>query len=492
MRGSPGTTEPPGTGRPTRAEALDVLRSAFGTVTKEHTELELPVRGRIPDGLEGVLYRNGPGRMERGGHAYGHLFDGDGHVCRFEFRAGRVRYTNRFVRTDFFRAEEAAGRVLFRSLGTNRPGGVAANCLRLRFKNAANTHVILHAGRLLALYEGGAPHELDPRSLETEGVWDLSGDLVNPFGGLSRRISPLLPFAAHPTVDASTGELLGFGLLPGRPNRLLTYRVDGDGRCLERRTLELGASSFVHDALVTERWWVFLLPQVDYGLLGVLGGTTTPAGSMALHTDRPMELLLVPRAGGEPVRFEAFPGFVFHFAGGGEHADGSLHAYVVHHDRLPALAGAEDLMTPGEGLGRLLRLDIDPTAGTVRGTRLSEHAHELPRVGARGRRIFSCGVAEGRDLPFYSAILGTDPGGNGSPAVTRLRDFLPDLPGEPVPVEAGGATWLLVLVYRAGVRRTDLLILDGEDLATVAEIELPHGLPPGFHGSWVDAEAAAP
>ena len=59
------------------------------------------------------------------------------------------------------------------------------------------------------------------------------------------------------------------------------------------------------------------------------------------------------------------------------------------------------------------------------------------------------------------------------------------MPGEPVPVAVGGETWLMVLVYRAREHRTDLVILDGSDLATVAEVELPHTLPPGFHGSWV-------
>lgn len=53
-------------------------------------------------------------------------------------------------------------------------------------KNVANTHVVYWGGKLLALWEGGLPHELDPRTLETLGPTTLGGTL--PDKG---------PFAAH-------------------------------------------------------------------------------------------------------------------------------------------------------------------------------------------------------------------------------------------------------------------------------------------------------
>lgn len=475
------------TASPARSEVLRILRRSFATVEQEHTNLELKVRGQVPPELAGVLYRNGPGRMERGGYEYGHLFDGDGHVARFEFDRGTVRYTNRYVRTPFYDNEERAGRIIYRCLGTNRPGGIPANFLKLRFKNAANTHVIAHAGRLLALYEGGPPYALDPVSLETLGEWDFDGALKNPFDAFSRFMSPLMPFAAHPSLDPLTGELIGFGLLAGRPNRLMTYRIDGEGHCTERREFQLGRNSFVHDALVTEHWMLFLLPQVDYGMAGVLFGFTSAAGSMSLHTERPMQVLLVPRDGGEPTRFETIPGFAFHFAGGAEHDDGSLHANLVHHSRFPSLDSIEDLIHVDEGLGQLTRLEIDPSTQKTDAIALSEHAHEMPRLGTDGAKIYSCGVPAGRHLPFYSAILASSLSGDGRSATSVIRDFYPDLPGEPIPVDVDGEVLLLSLVYRAQAHRTDLVILHADDLSTLAEVELPHSLPPGFHGSWVDA-----
>ena len=120
-----------------------LFETAHATVREEHDgPLEI-VEGAIPPELRGVLYRNGPGRLERGGHVYGHLFDGDGMICRYAFEGGAVRYRNRFVRTREYLDEEQADQIRYRNFGTNLPGGMLANIGRLRFKNAANTHVML-------------------------------------------------------------------------------------------------------------------------------------------------------------------------------------------------------------------------------------------------------------------------------------------------------------------------------------------------------------
>lgn len=42
-------------------------------------------------------------------------------------------------------------------------------------KNVANTSVLRWSGRVLCLWEGGDPYEVDPRTLETVGAVDLVG-----------------------------------------------------------------------------------------------------------------------------------------------------------------------------------------------------------------------------------------------------------------------------------------------------------------------------
>ena len=63
--------------------------------------------------------------------------------------------------------------------------------------------------------------------------------------------------------------------------------------------------------------------------------------------------------------------------------------------------------------------------------------------------------------------------------------------GEPVfvprtPDAAEGDGFLLALVYRGAEQRSELLILDAQDVeaAPLARVRLPHRVPFGFHGNW--------
>jgi carotenoid cleavage dioxygenase len=63
-----------------------------------------------------------------------------------------------------------------------------------------------------------------------------------------------------------------------------------------------------------------------------------------------------------------------------------------------------------------------------------------------------------------------------------------------VPRQAGGAEdegWLLSYVYDSGTDRSDLVILNAQDLGgePQAVIHLPWRVPHGFHGNWI-ADAA--
>src|SRR5271154_1829328 len=109
-------------------------------------ETPLRIDGALPPALEGLLVRNGPNPARVPDPARYHWFSGDGMVHAIELAGGRaVSYRNRFVRT----------RRLAKAIGTRPPAGP-----REAIDGPANTHVIWHAGRLLALVESGFPHRL--------------------------------------------------------------------------------------------------------------------------------------------------------------------------------------------------------------------------------------------------------------------------------------------------------------------------------------------
>jgi len=151
--------------------------------------------------------------LRRGGAVYGHPFDGDGMLSRFAFSDQGIHCHNRFVRTNWFLEEEAAGPILYRSFRINKPGGFGRNLLRVRFKNAANTNVVFHGGKLPALWEGGLPHR--------------GGDRVRVSGDPCFALHFADAYEEGGTETATNpGLRQGRGFIPGGPWRL---------RCREAR-----------------------------------------------------------------------------------------------------------------------------------------------------------------------------------------------------------------------------------------------------------------
>lgn len=484
-----------------------MLSRAGQTVAQEvDTALEL-VEGSVPPELRGVLYRNGPGRMERNGVRYGHPFDGDGMVTRFAFTESGVRYRNRFVRTKEYVQEEAAGRILFRNFGTQIPGGILRNLLRLRFKNAANTSVVMHGGSLLALWEGGLPHRLDPETLETLGEYDYGGALRNT-GPLSF-ISSDLPFSAHPRLDRTSGTLHNFGTVQGRQTELLLYKIQPSGAFSGIERVPLSRFPFLHDFVLTPNYWVFYLAPVSFAAASMLLGLKTPVA--ALHGDNgaPAQLLLVPRRGGPPRYYPCDGGFIFHFAGGYEDDQGRVIIDGLRSARFPEF---ERLWEPdyfakqGYAPPRLTRFVVSPDKDTatanIQSELLCDHALELPTIhpalgSASYRYVYGIGSRPEQTLPLLHGLVKADV----RERRVVFRDFGADLPGEPLFVPKPGGPnskaprhdndeddgYVLSLVYRAQAHVSELLVLCAKDLRTLAVLRLPHHVPPGFHGTFVPA-----
>lgn len=523
--------------------------SAHQPVTQE-VQATLPiVEGELPDDLRGVLYRNGPGRLSIGDEVYGHLFDGDGMILRFAIGATsadsrpRIRYRNRYVRTREFVHEERAGRILYRGLGTNLPGGIAANFLRLRFKNPANTNIVHHGGRLLALWEGGLPHQLDPVTLDTLGPCDFAGGLRNRTPHTSwveRRIAAHLPFSAHPKVDPATGDLYNFGVVLGPQPRLHIYRVDPRGQFQMGRIVPLSQEPFLHDFMLTPHWFVFFLYPVTFDSGRALLGFSTGIDSLRPIAGAPTQVLLVPRDGGDVRQFVAAPCFVFHFCNAYEDAAGQIvidGCRQAEYPVMPPLSRALSGQLWDFPLTCLTRYTIDPAApagSSIAEQTLPSHAVasgepapvptldgvaasdsvsaglslEFPRLhpaweGRPYRYVWGIAAAPGSPYHLYTSLVRHDL----QTGQTLRREFAPWLPGEPVmvprvpidgrgPAAADGAAeddgYILTVVYHGQTHRSALHVLDARTLATVCVAQLPHHTPPGFHGNFVPAADCPP
>src|SRR6266550_873733 len=240
----------------------------FDPLPDEHDYVVDEIEGRLPEGLAGTLYRNGPAKNEVGGKPYAHLFDGDAMLSQFAIDGGTVRYRNRYVRTTHYLKERAADKPLMRGYGQQRPGGPLANAFRTP-ANVANISVTYHSGNLLALWEGGRPWRLDPDTLETMGEYDFDGELKAGYS-----------YSAHPTWDPATGDLFNFGIQYGRRTKLRTYRVDRSGRLHHLPSVTLPFPTLNHDCALTPKHMVFVIDPLVVRLPRFLLGMSSLDGSV--------------------------------------------------------------------------------------------------------------------------------------------------------------------------------------------------------------------
>lgn len=466
------------------------------SVSEEYDDIELELlEGTLPTDLKGVLFCNGNGRFAHQGVWYDHLFDGDGMISRFEFDGQRVRYRNRHVRTREFLEEEKAGRMLHRSFGTNLPGGFWKNAFRMQFKNAANTSVVWHGGHLMAMWEGGWPHRIDPVTLETINRYDYQGVLRNPFSWLDRQIAPEMPFSAHPKIHPDTGVLHNFGTVAGTKQRLVLYEVNPDGRARISEVIEMDDMTFSHDFVLTQSGHrILFLTPVSFDMPRALLGLTSPAASIRVDRNKPT-LVLVIDPSGTIHRLTTDFCFVFHFVNGYLDRDGKL---VVDGLMLDYFPGSDvmkaylngDVAEDGTG-ARFTRYTIDLVTKQVSHKPLADYEGELPeihpdRLGKPYRYAWGIGRPLSHSRPLADQLVKID-------VLTGQGIHCGDdntLPSEPIIVPRPGSVaeddaWLLYLLFDDRIQTTDLLVADAASLNTVARLRLPHNIPLGFHGMWM-------
>ena len=453
------------------------------------------VEGRLPEGLRGTLYRNGPGLFDRGGKRRRALLDGDGLVQSFRFGEDGAFYRARFVRTDKFVDEERTGKFVWATFSTQAPGGLLANAFPQRkIRSQAGITAVPRQGRLFAFDEMALPWELDPETLETVGETSL---------GLPR---DLPVYAAHNKVDPETGEWLHFGLEFGRKPRVHLTTFAPDGSLAAHDTYALPRFSYLHDWFVTKRHVVLHLHPATIAPLGLLLGVESIVGSLRWDGAEGSLLMVLPRdrrGGATPRLVETEASFMWHSFNGHEEGD-ELVLDFVGYEHPDLFIGDEPLVTAVmegrrgrfEHPGCVRRVRVAPGAARARNEVVVAGNFEWPRVDDRllGRPNRWGYVASARAGEFFwNAVAKVDfasgavvPFDFGPQVFTSEPVFVPD------PARTGeDAGWLLVELYGADSRKSSLAVLDAgriED-GPVARVLLEHHVPVSFHGYWRPAPA---
>lgn len=455
-----------------RLNALNpYLNGLYAPVREEASADRLAVIGEIPRDLRGAYFRNGPNPVTPPAGMH-HWFDGDGMLHGVWFEDGRARYANRYIRTADFEADlEGAGAMP----GIFSPSRTVEG-RRTVYKDTANTDVVVHNGRLLALwYISGQPVAVDVQTLETIGVEDFGGRLK---GNVS----------AHSKVDPATGEFVFFDYALYEPTMSFGV-ISADNRLTHFQEVALPGPRLPHDMGLTENHVILHdLPVVftESALRNRLWQIRV--------ADQPTRFGVAPRKGG-PVKWFEFPTcYVYHVINCWEEGD----EVVMAACRMVPNGYSPDPASHGPyaPMVTVLALRAQPflwrmnlKTGDGKETQLDDGLSEFPvvnlnHVGRKGRWSYHV-VMDEDVLQRYSALRRYDlstgryedhrfPAGVfGSEAA-----FAPTGPGE----DDG---WVVTITTDLD-GRSEAIVINPKDFAAppVARVALPRRVPAGFHATW--------
>lgn len=425
----------------------------YAPISDELTTFDLPVEGAIPRELNGWYLRNGPNPR----HETPHWFTGDGMIHGVRLENGRAAwYRNRWVRTESF--DEPL--LLYNTDGT-----------RNLHASVANTNVVSHAGKTLALVESSLPYQIT-NELETLGAYDFGGKLVDSM-------------TAHPKICPRTGELHFFGYGSLTSPYVTYHRANASGELTVERGLDVPGLTMMHDFALSAEHIVFMdLPVVfrldiarnsprdlpyrwsdDYGArLGVL------------RRDDPYG----------PIRwFDIDPCYVFHVLNAFDKTTDDGKLIVLEAARYPELW--RDDGAPGSD-AVMWSWTINLTRNTVTEQQIDERAIEFPRMDDRLAGMparYGLTVGTGKLVRYdlergtaeeHSFGTATEPAGPGEAVFAPADSRTGELSG-----------WYLSYVYDPVRDGSDLVIIDASDFQgkPVARVQLPRRVPYGFHGNWI-------
>jgi carotenoid cleavage dioxygenase-like enzyme len=453
------------------------------------------VQGEVPKELNGTFYRVQPDPVWPPKMGKDIPLNGDGMITMFRFENGSVDFKCRYVRTEKFEAERKARRALF---GTYRNPYTDDPSVEGLSRGTANTSVLWHGGKLMALKEDSHPVELDPNTLETKGSWDYHGALTSQ------------TFTAHPKIDRVTGELIAYGFeAKGLASLdIAVYTINAAGEITGEEWMEAPYGCMIHDFGVTRDHVLMPITPLWTNLEQIKAG----GPHYSWDGTRESALGVYSRKGGaSDLRW---------FAGPTCHATHTLNAFAdgrkIYYDTptgeqavfpfFPTLHG--EAWDPAKAAPRLTRwcVDLDDNSGRIEHQPLTTVVGDFPKIDDR---FGLSPVTKGWIVGVDEAHLDEKLRGPGSAMITNAivehdlqtgarksfyvgdgasaqePQFVPRRPDSPE-----GDGWLVLVVHRTAQMCSDLVVLDASDISAgpVATLRMPFRLRRGLHGCWVPAD----
>lgn len=445
-------------------------------VEEENNTVCTEIIGHVPEELAGSFLRIGSNPVFVDNPETYHPFDGDGMIHEVHFSGGTATYINRFVNTKGLQLEREKGDWIWTGLAsppdfTNEHG---------MLKNVANTAMVFHAGKFLALWEGGNPHQLTLPNLDTVGEVDYDGKLNHPF-------------TAHPKVDPKTGEMVTFGAsLLSSPFCSVSV-VNKDGEMVHTTGVDLPKAIMMHDCAITSNYTLILDLPFTYNIENMAKGE--PILQWDPENGSRIGVLARGAEGSETKWFTIENGFVFHTVNAFEEGDDVV-LEACRSNKMGSLTADRPDDITLDDLPKMYQWRLNMKTGDVAEKLLDpDWGSEFPRINENYMGI--------RNQYSYNGRMPKKPDGLGFDGIIKYDlvnetsqhfEYGPGcFGGEPIFAPRAGGTseddgWVIGFVWDDNKQRSECVVIDAArfDEGPVARIVMPTRVPFGFHAGWVD------
>ncbi|XP_050673911.1 carotenoid isomerooxygenase-like isoform X2 [Leptidea sinapis] len=383
-------------------------------------EIEKPISGRvtgeIPLWLRGTLLRNGPGSEKVGSMHFEHLFDFSALLHRFAIQDGQVTYQCRFLRTNAFKGNKAANRIVFTEFATK---AVPDPCQTIfsrvaslfnpgeSFSDNAMISVYPFGDEIYAFTEVPVIHRVDQTTLDTTERKNLYNSIA------------IVNHTSHPHVMPN-GDVynLGMAVPKGRLRHVLVkFPFDKEGDMFAKAEV-VGSfasrwwlhPSYMHSFGITENYFVIVEQPMTISLNKMVINQLTNqpmVSSLQWFGDCETHIVLISRNTGEEVkRFRTENLFYLHVINSFEH-NGKLTIDICAYKDAKALEGMyvdalksmqynADYADWFRGRPKRLEMDLSsPNLTQIEPKLLADIGCETPRINYELHNVGQSGHEDG-------------------------------------------------------------------------------------------------
>lgn len=437
----------------------------------------------LPKELIGKIY------LRNGGNPYlrnenNHIFDGDGMIHMIEFKKKGIIYQNRWIETYRFKLEKKYKKPLFVRLGNLTSISIFTNFMKRIFllddtnqtietlfnkngEGTANTNIIYHARKLLALNEMDKPYlleiknEEDMNEIRTIKRYDFDGKLIHNMG-------------AHPKIDPDTQEMISTGYDIIQKKCYVSF-ISKEGDIIETIKIGLKSPRLIHDIGITKNKVLILDLPLEFSIMNVIMsefpiGVNSDGKSSIIILDRNTKKI-------ETIEIEDTE-IIFHIANSWETDDGKyIIMYVFSYDI--DTFNIKELETQRPQLKRLI---IDTKTKKAKVKNVSENYGELPivedyLVGKRTNYLYYSKISDNG----FDGIVKHDT----KTKKETIRKFPEGMYGGESAIHDN---YIINVLYNIKDNKSKLAIYNKSTLELIKLIDLGCRVPFGFHGKIIKLE----